>query len=403
MNKVKKRKVVIGEDSTSRSQEIIIYDIDSLKPGPKLYIQSSVHGAELQGNLVIHHLQNYFLKNSFNGSLRLVALANPEASSHKSGQYTSGRFNPQTGHNWNRNYYDIFDQKYSGQHGHSIELFFDNAKTQGIKTFSKLKEAFKKYYLSALESYEKSTLKYGQPHNGMLNLSLQKLSSHADIILDLHTGPKACRYLYSPEYAAEDALSFGYPYILKIPTEFAGAMDEASFIPWVRLINHMKERSLFADDIENQAMAQVFNAFTLELGSEEVISNELAHKDCAGILNYLINHNILARDQISPEYSQLHSQKISLCHLSDYKTYYCQHGSLTEFLKSPGESYAKGDLLAMHYKICHDLDSSELFKTFQTCAQSSGIIINHYCSSATPKGCELYQVMENIDEKVILN
>ena len=33
-----------------------LYRFKGQRPGPKVYIQSSIHGAEVQGNVVIYHL-----------------------------------------------------------------------------------------------------------------------------------------------------------------------------------------------------------------------------------------------------------------------------------------------------------------------------------------------------------
>src|SRR5690606_8891562 len=105
---------------------------------------------------------------------------------------TQGRFNSVTGNNWNRNYTDLC-------HELAIKDFVAN---HSETAWPKLKQAFKQHLFEACNRVLTSL---GHEHihiseNRKLNLLLQKIASSADIVLDLHTGPKACRYLYSAEY-----------------------------------------------------------------------------------------------------------------------------------------------------------------------------------------------------------
>ncbi len=77
--------------------------------------------------------------------------------------------------------------------------------------------------------------------NNNINIILQELSLEADGILDLHTGPSATRYLYCAQYEERLAKLMLFKYVLLIPNTFAGAMDEASFVPWTRLMEEFKK------------------------------------------------------------------------------------------------------------------------------------------------------------------
>ena len=63
-------------------------------------------------------------------------------------------------------------------------------------------------------------------------LAIQRMAVDADLVLDLHTGDRAPRYLYSPEGSVAAARAFGLPFVLEVPARFGGALDEASFVPW---------------------------------------------------------------------------------------------------------------------------------------------------------------------------
>ena len=82
-----------------------LYRFIGEKPGPKVYIQSSIHGAEVQGNVVIYHLIQRLKQMPICGEVILVPNCNPVGTNIKAGEYTLGRFDPVNGTNWNRGYF----------------------------------------------------------------------------------------------------------------------------------------------------------------------------------------------------------------------------------------------------------------------------------------------------------
>lgn len=398
--KFEHQKIHVGQNSVGQNHTINVIDMisndyEETQEGPFIYIQASVHGAELQGNLVIQKLIEYLQKNPFKGRFRFVPLANPEATSLKMGQYTYGRFNPQTGHNWNRNYIDIFNLKNEAKTGHSLTSFIDELlKKNPTINYKRLIREMKEFHAKALDSYTLINNEYGSPaQNGKLNLELQKLAAPADIVLDFHTGPIATRYIYCPEYAFEDALHFKFPHYLVIAHEFAGAMDEAAFCPWVYLdeyisTNHTKTYESLTQDSSHLIHTQ---SFTLEFGSEEFINSAKASNDLKLVLNYLSNKGIC-----EPSSKNNESTSIAWCSLSQFKTYYSPAGGLCEYHLSPGQSFQKSDPLYSVYFLRENYGNSPLpFEREEICANQSGIVINHSTSSSVTQGAEVYQVMEN--------
>ena len=134
--------------------------------------------------------------------------------------YTQGRFNPVTGNNYNRNYTDLFA---STEGDVVLDKFIEkNANDE------QLPKKFKHLINSRIDSLIDEKSPYGLSDDFYLNITLQKLAAPADICLDLHTGPIACEYLYSNHGQKEEVInSFPFEFILSIPEEFAGAMDEA--------------------------------------------------------------------------------------------------------------------------------------------------------------------------------
>jgi predicted deacylase len=92
--------------ASGASLPLRVYTIKGRDPTAKTaYIQSSMHGSEVQGNAVIAHLLEHFATSPPEGDVVLVPNANPYAVNQKGAEYTMGRFDPTTGDNWNRAYW----------------------------------------------------------------------------------------------------------------------------------------------------------------------------------------------------------------------------------------------------------------------------------------------------------
>ncbi|MBT3585791.1 MAG: succinylglutamate desuccinylase, partial [Halobacteriovoraceae bacterium] len=223
----------------------------------------------------------------------------------------------------------------------------------------------------------------GLSDNLKLNLILQKLAAPADIVLDLHTGPCATRYLYSSELLAESSKQFKMPFTLIYPNIFSGAMDEASQAPWWRLTSALEE--------VGKRLPPVFESYTIELGSQERLSLEEAEQDAARILHYL-NYKGLAFKS-SPT---VPSADGLACYLKDYKSYYAPRGGLYQFMVAPGQKFAKNQVLARSLNLDNLERNGKLDDClFEVTAAEEGIVINHSVSAILSEGSELVEVMEN--------
>ncbi len=368
-NKITVERVLIDETLTG-SVEIPVYTIESTAPGKTVYIQSSVHGAELQGNAVIYELFNYFKTAKFSGKIIFVPLANPLASGQKLGTYTFGRFNPVTGDNWNRMYLNLKD----------ID-FDDFVSKHNSSSTQEINSAFKDLIYDSLENYISTQGKYEVSDNKRLFITLQKLASHADIVLDLHTGANATRYIYSPECQETKMKDINFPHYIVIPNEFGGAMDEATFTPWFNLTQKLKEAGVNYD--------YDFESYTVELGSEEIIDMLEAKNDASRILSLLEARNVL-----NEKIDKLDTKQFS-CHLSDYKSYHSPIAGLCEYHVRPGNHFKSGDTLATIYQM-DKLDQESSYREVK--ALTDGILIHQTPSASVKKGMELFQVFSKFKE-----
>ena len=228
MNTFTNTKIEVHELPSGEKLHLNVIDVKGKVDGPKCYFQASVHGAEHQGNALIYQLLEFLENNEIKGSIRIVPMANPAAINSKLGTYTYGRFNANTGDNWNRLYSDYTKGRKEISEFATTHLGKDNLK---------ICQEYKKLLKSLLVQSKDKLLNYGPKHNGILNIKLQELAVEADYVLDLHTGPIATRYLYVAEYLEQRCDDLAFAHNLIIPNEFAGAMDEATFMPWINLKN----------------------------------------------------------------------------------------------------------------------------------------------------------------------
>ena len=105
MNTFEKDYLVVAQNASGRNMQVPIYRFKGKQQGPSVYIQSSIHGAEVQGNVVIYHLIQWLKRLPIRGEITLVPNCNPVGTNIKAGEYTLGRFDPVNGTNWNRGYW----------------------------------------------------------------------------------------------------------------------------------------------------------------------------------------------------------------------------------------------------------------------------------------------------------
>ena len=183
----------------------------------------------------------------------------------------------------------------------------------------------------------------------------------------------------------EEARLLGFPNAILIPHVFAGAMDEASFVPWSLLAEALAARGRDVD--------LGFFSCTLELGSEETADSAAAKDDAARILGFLAAKGMLDFEAPPPP------ARPRVCRLADYKTYYAPAAGVVEYLKGPGDAFAKGDVLAVVHRprMIGALDDADASR-FEVRAPEDGAVTSRSPSSAAGTGAELFRVMTNLLE-----
>jgi uncharacterized protein len=227
---------------------------------PKAYIQSSIHGSEVQGNGVIHFLSEEFSLRPPLGDVYLVPFANPQAMDRKAGEFTDGRFDPTTGDNWNRGYWRAVIR--SPQEREDIDQ---------VEVISgESEESFRRRVAQAFKARSRREL----PFFRKLCLQLQTLAWSCHHVLDFHNANESIEYIYCLDRDLESSKAFGVAAAILIPPKFGGALDEAIQEPW----------TIWADA---GGVGERAKAFTLEWGSQEILSLDRARDQARRTMNYL--------------------------------------------------------------------------------------------------------------------
>ncbi|MEW9796592.1 succinylglutamate desuccinylase/aspartoacylase family protein [Alteromonas sp. CYL-A6] len=366
-NTLVKQHIAVAQNASGRNLNVPVYRIRGDRPGPKVYIQSSIHGAEVQGNVVIYHLIQRLLNLPLTGEITLVPNCNPVGTNIKAGEYTLGRFDPVNGTNWNRGYY--YDADRVNDFAGTVTADEDTAS---------IKRRFRRYWRDALN--EKLNNPWGLGLAQQLNLTLQQMAIDADIVLDLHNGPVSTRHIYVPEYARDAATLFNIPHCIFIPNTFAGALDEATFCPWWTLSDALKAQTGTSHNF-------AVEAFTLEMGSQEVIDFAEGDIDARSILSYLGQRGIIRDCPFTPSAMT----RVGVL-LRDYKTLFTDFGGMVEYLVKPGEAVPAGTPLANILNI-DELDNDRGHR--QLLAPCDLIPILHFPSASVLSGTQLYKVFTN--------
>ena len=370
MNVFSKEYLVVAQNASGRNMNVPLYRFKGSQPGPKVYIQSSIHGAEVQGNVVIYHLIQLLKRTELKGEVILVPNCNPVGTNIKAGEYTLGRFDPINGINWNRGYY--FDQELVEQFAESVEQ---------DESVDSVKQRFRAQIKQRLEQKLSETWGLGLAQR--LNLKLQQLAFDADYVIDIHNGPVSTRHIYVPDYARQSAILFNIPHVILIPNRFAGALDEATFCPWWTLQDKVSQRL-------GQPVDYGVEAFTLEMGSQEVIDFEEGEFDATSILSYLNAKGCLHNADYSPQV-----MKRVAVNLEDYKILYTQNGGIVQYLAKPGEWIEQGQALAKVLNV-DELENERATEVLT--APCDLIPILHFPSASVLSGTQLYKCFTNYFE-----
>jgi hypothetical protein len=241
--------------------------------GPKAYLQAAVHADEVPALLVAHHLERGLdALDARGGILGEVVLA-PYANPIGLGQFLfgghQGRFEQDSGRNFNRGYPDV-TQRVGDRV--AARLGADAAANARL-----IRAALRAELRAAVAPDE----------NAALKLELLRRSCEADIVLDLHCDFEALLHLYVAESlwpAARDlAGALGARVTLLADDSGGAAFDEANSGPWLKLAHRFPDHPI----------PPACLAATVELRGERDVDDRQAAADAARVLAFLAGRGVV--------------------------------------------------------------------------------------------------------------
>lgn len=264
-----------------------VYRFIGDRPGKKVYIQSNLHGAEVSGNVVLQQLIALLCNldpSQLQGEIWIVPNCNPFSANQRSHHFSSGRYNPYTGHDWNRIFWDY--EKYAADHPQecSIATFAaqhrDDRPDQLIQSF---RQQIRHRFDAIADAFHTP---HGLPLEQRYRYHLQDLCLDADYVIDCHSSSNlAVNYLYCFHDRQASADAFLLKYGILMHDYDGDAFDEAFCKPWLAL-----ERELGQLD---RAIVFDIEAWTLEIGSGMDADPDAIYRGLRGIKNYLVTKGVL--------------------------------------------------------------------------------------------------------------
>lgn len=293
----------------------------------KAYIQANLHGAEIVGNAVIYELLQFFSQlnsDDINGEILLVPMCNPTSVNQRNLFFSTGRFSPYDGNNWNRIFWD-----YSYENVDINKFVRDNlnlSKKQIQQNF--LHKILTKFADKIKSINENRGISFSEHYRNILH----SLSLNANYIIDIHSSSvKAIDYLYCFDYRQKSANYFLFDYAILMNKYDGNAFDEAFLNPWLTLEKKFIQAGRnITFDVES---------WTLELGAGMKVNEKSVNKGVKGIINYLAAKNILNLEIISPTKNTKFVPKNTI------KSYYALQGGIIRKRLSEGTKVTEGDII----------------------------------------------------------
>lgn len=292
------------------------------KPQGKIYIQASLHADELPGMLVAWHLKKHLAELESAGRLRseivVVPVANPIGLEQVVMDIPLGRYELESGQNFNRNFLDL-----STQIGDEIEGLLTPNPEQN-------RQIIRQHLRKALAAQVPATQLQSQ------RLTLQTLACDADVVLDLHCDFEAVPHLYTTPEAwsqVEPLARYLGAQASLLATDSGGlSFDECFTLLWWTL------QQRFKGSFE---IPQGSFSVTVELRGQGDVSHALAEQDCQALIDYLITLGAI-EGQASPLPELLYPATP----LAGVEPVASTAGGVLVFHVKPGDYLSAGQLVA---------------------------------------------------------
>ena len=333
--------------------------------GPKVYIQASLHAEELPGMLAAYHLRPLLeaadAQSQIYGEVVLVPMANPVGAAQRLQHKPMGRFEFNTGENFNRHYPDFFARI-------SAEVLPTLGGDAGAN-------------VALVRQAMRRDLEQWQPDSELASLrrTLLLLSHDADYVLDLHCDCEAVLHFYCEESCWPQLAPLAHYLqsraILLAKNSGSSPFDESLSGVWWRLSEALAATGSTA------SLPQACLSTTIELRGEAQVEHGLAMQDAQAIAAYLRHIGVL-RDAPA---AAPPTPACEATPLAGSETLYAPVPGLLVFAAEPGQRLRAGDLVA-------ELIDPIAHTAQRVCAGVDGVLYARIRDRYVTTGCELAKI-----------
>ncbi len=352
---------------------IQVYKFIGSKPGSKTYIQANLHGCEIVGNQVIYELINFFSGldiKQLRGQIWLVPVCNPLATNERTHFFSTGRFNPYDGKDWNRIFWDY--EKECGDLGNFV------ASQVTLETELIQKNFLEKILTAFQQQWQRINAPSSVPYRERYRYHLQSLCLDANYVIDIHSSSnQAIDYLYCFSGREESARYFLLERGILMNDYDGDAFDEAFLKPWLAVEKQFAQ--------VGQSVAFDIESWTLELGSGLVIEPDSVKRGVRGIINYLTYKQVLSLNQ-------LQKTEIKLVLKSAIKKYYASVGGMIQNRVALGTQIQKGELL---YQVLCFSSSHKSPHKVSISSEDNGLVFDLSTNQSVNQGEYVLSVMKD--------
>jgi predicted deacylase len=317
------------------SRELLSLHYGPPDSGRKAVLQAALHADEVPGLLVAHHLRRRLAQLEADGALRgevvLVPFANPIGLSQRVLQAFEGRFELQSGENFNRHYADLAPA--------AADLLEPRLRAGAAIDVALVRTALREACAALTATTELESLRR----------TLLALAIDAEVVLDLHSDNEAVLHLYTATELWADieplARLSGSRAVLVADCSGDEPFDEACSTVWPRLAAELTRRLGRPVTLPHACVA-----VTVELRGEHDVDHALAAADAEALLQYLA-----WRGFVDGAPARLPELACEPTPLAGSLPVVAPHGGVLVFLRELGATLHQGELLA---EIVNPLDGA---------------------------------------------
>ena len=329
---LKKRNVQLPSMTPGTNRSVSVLSFGKSGARPKVYMQAAIHANEMPGTMALHHLMPMLMeadkKGLIKGEIILVPTVNPIGQSQLVGNSHSGRYNHLSHENFNRNWIDLSEgvaEKVWKKIGSNAEANVKMIRNAALETLNAMKPA------NELQT---------------LRVEMQKLSTDADYVLDLHCDIYAALHLFTAhnDWVKGPTGPLGNAGAVQALAADIGAEATMYNDPYPSTLTFSGVNSaLWArlqDKFPHAAIPQACMSVTVEMRSQHDVSDALGKSDAQNLYRWLVRQGV-----VEGKAAPLKKMKTAPAPISGMDVGYSKGTGFLVFHVKPGAKVKKGQAI----------------------------------------------------------